>query len=122
MDAIGLSLSDDAKTAKVREYLAKLHLDDATAVKIKSAFLSEMDKGMKDGLKSSCLQMENTFVVETTTTAGAKGKFMALDLGGSNFRVILLELTDGLITREEVAYYTVVEAKRLGPGARFTNV
>ena len=41
----------------------------------------------------------------------------ALDLGSTNFRVILLELSGGRIAREEVSYYSVEEGKRLGPGA-----
>ena len=46
------------------------------------------------------------------------GEFLALDLGGTNFRVIFTELREGKIRREEVKYYNVPEEVRLGPGER----
>ena len=116
MDSIELTLTDDAKATRVRQFLSKLHLGDDVASRIKEVFIQELDSGMRGGLQASSLQMENTFVGETTTR-GIGGKFLALDLGGTNFRVMLLELTGGRITREEVSYYTVEESKRLGPGA-----
>ena len=116
MDTIELNLADDAKATRVRQFLSKLHLSDDVASRIKEVFIQELDSGMRGGLEASSLQMENTFVGETTTQ-GIGGKFLALDLGGTNFRVMLLELTGGRITREEVSYYTVEESKRLGPGA-----
>ncbi|XP_054709188.1 hexokinase-1-like [Uloborus diversus] len=45
-----------------------------------------------------------------------KGKFLALDLGGTNFRVILLELDSSLELNCQVKYYTVPESLRLGEG------
>lgn len=32
---------------------------------------------------------------------------MALDLGGTNFRVILLEMISGKVVKEEIEYYSV---------------
>ena len=45
-----------------------------------------------------------------------EGTYLAHDLGGTNFRVMLMEMKAGRITREEVSYYTVQEETRLGPG------
>jgi hexokinase len=50
--------------------------------------------------------MENTFVTERTDGT-ENGKVLALDLGGTNFRVLLMELEKGEIVREDVAYYEV---------------
>jgi hexokinase len=44
--------------------------------------------------------------------------FLALDLGGTNFRVILLELSNGALTREHVKHYHIGEELRLGCGER----
>ncbi len=115
VEKVDLNLSDDVAATKVRNFLAKLNLSEADAKRIRDVFVSELERGMQNGLKNSCVQMENTYV-GTTSTSGLGGKFLALDLGGTKFRVILLELKDGKIDREEVAYYTVEEEKRKGKG------
>lgn len=45
-----------------------------------------------------------------------EGDYLALDLGGTNFRVILLRIKSGRVASEEVQYYQVPEPVRLGPG------
>ncbi len=60
-----------------------------------------MEQGLKDGLKSSSLLMENTYVPELID-GSEDGNFLALDLGGTNFRVMLLVIEKGKITKEEV--------------------
>lgn len=42
------------------------------------------------------------------------GKFLALDLGGTNFRVILLELDNGKIVNEVVKMYHIEDELRVG--------
>lgn len=42
------------------------------------------------------------------------GRFLALDLGGTNFRVILLELDGGKITNEVIKLYEVGSDLRVG--------
>jgi hexokinase len=44
--------------------------------------------------------------------------FLALDLGGTNFRVILLELSNGTVIQEKVKHYHIGEELRLGHGER----
>lgn len=36
-----------------------------------------------------------------------EGLFLALDLGGTNFRVLLLELRGGQLVREDVQHYHI---------------
>ena len=59
--------------------------------------------------------MENTFIPELLD-GSESGQFLALDLGGTNFRVILLSLEGGKIRQdgEVLEYYTVEETLRLG--------
>ena len=116
MESIALNLSEDSKASQVRGILDRLYLTEKDAEKVKSTFQSELELGMKDGLEKSCLQMENTYVPEFMDGT-EEGLYLALDLGGTNFRVILLELHKGKIINEIVSYYTVEESKRLGPGS-----
>lgn len=43
-----------------------------------------------------------------------QGKFLALDLGGTNFRVILLELENGKVINEVVKMYHIGSEIRVG--------
>ena len=58
--------------------------------------------------------MENTFIPELLD-GSESGQFLALDLGGTNFRVILLSLEGGKISEDQeiVDYYNVEEKLRL---------
>jgi len=47
-----------------------------------------------------------------------EGLFLALDLGGTNLRVILLELANGVVMRQHVKHYHIGEELRLGCGER----
>ena len=47
-----------------------------------------------------------------------EGDYLALDLGGTNFRVILLRIKAGAVVGEEVQYYQVPEDVRLGEGVK----
>lgn len=46
------------------------------------------------------------------------GSYLALDLGGTNFRVMNLQLKDGRVVDETVSYYHVDEHLRIGCGYR----
>ena len=115
MEVDKLALENVEKSNKISQILNQLILDEKTGRRIIDVFESELEAGMKDGLAGSSLQMENTYVPELMT-GEEKGRFLALDLGGTNFRVILLVIESGKIVREEVAYYSVPEEKRLGHG------
>lgn len=65
--------------------------------------------------KSSSLQMENTYIPELPDGT-EEGIYLALDLGGTNFRVILLELAKGDILKEEFKFYHISDEARLACG------
>jgi len=69
--------------------LFELHLNETRDI-IK-AFQLEMDRGL--ALKKSSLKMIPTYV--TMPTGAEKGRFIALDLGGTNFRILELSLKGG---------------------------
>ncbi|XP_012221935.1 hexokinase type 2 [Linepithema humile] len=106
-----LILSDDVRRQKIENHLAKMRFSAATARKIQDVFISEMNKGIHQ--QPSSLQMENTYIPELLDgTEG--GLFLALDLGGTNFRVLLLELANGAPIRQEVKRYYIGPELRVG--------
>ena len=111
-----LKLTNESQAQATNAFLKPFILDHETVTKVKSIFESELEKGLKHGLKGgSSLQMENTYVSQLTN-GSEDGSYLALDLGGTNFRVMLLEMSKGKIVKEEVEYYSVSESHRLGPG------
>lgn len=111
-----LSLTDPARQKKVLGHLSKLVLTPAQQQKIRDVFLDEMRLGLaaKPEKKSSLL-MENTFIPELPNGT-ENGEYLALDLGGTNFRVIYVLMKAGKFSEEIVDYYHVPTEKRLGPG------
>ncbi|XP_076288793.1 hexokinase type 2 [Lasioglossum baleicum] len=117
-DAIQISplvLSDDVRKQKIEQNVAGLQFSVATIRKIQEVFVSEMNKGIHQ--QSSSLQMENTYVPELLDGT-EEGLYLALDLGGTNFRVLLLELLHGTPVREEVKKYHISSDLRVGSAIR----
>lgn len=110
-----LVLSDDVKRQKIEQKLARLQFSAATVRKIQDVFVSEMNKGIHQ--QPSSLQMENTYVPELLDGT-EEGLYLALDLGGTNFRVLLLELAHGTPIREKVKKYHISSDLRVGSGIR----
>ena len=44
------------------------------------------------------------------------GDYLALDLGGTNFRILLVHLHNGQIVQEEVAQYHISDELKIGAG------
>ncbi|XP_076238867.1 hexokinase type 2 isoform X2 [Calliopsis andreniformis] len=108
-------LLDDVRQQKIEQRVAKLKFLAGTVRKIEDVFLSEMNKGIHQ--QPSSLQMENTYVPELLDGT-EEGLYLALDLGGTNFRVLLVELSHGTIIREEVKKYHIGSDLRVGSGIR----
>ena len=111
MDLPLLELGDKAVEEKVKTILSSLVIDEKKFKKLVEVFESELDKGLASGLAGSSLQMENTFIPELLDGT-ENGNYLALDLGGTNFRVILLEIESGRIMNETIDYYSVEESLR----------
>ncbi|XP_018397741.1 PREDICTED: hexokinase-1-like isoform X1 [Cyphomyrmex costatus] len=106
-----LILSDDVKRQKIENRVAKMRFSAAIARKIQDVFISEMNKGIHQ--QPSSLQMENTYIPELLDGT-EEGLYLALDLGGTNFRVLLLELAHGAPIRQEVKRYYIGSELRVG--------
>ncbi|XP_042890745.1 hexokinase-1-like [Penaeus japonicus] len=112
-----LCISNAVKQEKVKELLSPLVLTEPQQEKVRNVFLDEMRLGLASNPeKKSSLLMENTFIPELPDGT-ENGEYLALDLGGTNFRVIYIKMKNGSITEEIVDYYHVPEERRLGPGA-----
>ncbi|XP_054002701.1 hexokinase-2-like [Hylaeus anthracinus] len=110
-----LVLSDDVRRQKIEQKVARLQFSAATVRKIQDVFVSEMNKGIHQ--QSSSLQMENTYIPELLD-GSEEGLYLALDLGGTNFRVLLLELAHGKPIREEMKMFHISSDLRVGSGFR----
>lgn len=97
----------------MKESLKNLILTDDQIRKVGEAFQQEMDAALRE--KSSSLQMENTYIPELPNGT-EEGTYLALDLGGTNFRVIYLEFAKGDILKEEFKFYHISDEARLGCG------
>ena len=115
MDIIPFNLENKEKQNQVLDIMKGFFIDSDNVSRLRQVFENELENGLRDGLNSSSLQMENTHVSELTN-GKEQGSFLALDLGGTNFRVMLLDIEKGKIVNEKVSYYTMDESTRLGPG------
>ncbi|CAI9547731.1 unnamed protein product [Staurois parvus] len=71
-----------------------MRLSDETLLDIMARFQVEMDKGLKkDTNPTASLKMLPTYV-RSTPDGSEKGDFLALDLGGSMFRVLKVNVSD----------------------------
>ncbi|KAJ3603584.1 hypothetical protein NHX12_028329 [Muraenolepis orangiensis] len=78
---------------KVDKYLYHLRLSDENLMDVSLRFRREMDKGLgRDTNPTASLKMLPTFV-RSTPDGTENGNFLALDLGGTHFRVLLVKVS-----------------------------
>lgn len=116
MEEASLTLGCEARQKSVLGLISRIHVNSKVEERVKNIYKDQMDLGMEHGLKKSSLLMETTYVTRLLDGSD-NGSFLALDLGGTNFRVLFLELASGKVTKEEMKHYQVDEATRLGEGS-----
>ncbi|XP_022656282.1 hexokinase-2-like [Varroa jacobsoni] len=111
------TLENPSKQSKVENVLRPLVLGRYSVFKIKEVFINELELGLQENPKrQSSLQMENTFL-PGLPNGSENGEFLALDLGGTNFRVIHVVINPSISSPEyHIKYHSVPESTRLGPG------
>ncbi|GIY43228.1 hexokinase type 2 [Caerostris darwini] len=110
------NITPEPKIEKIKSITDPYLLSDDIIKHVNEIFEEELELGLKKNpKKQSSLQMANTFVPKLLS-GHEKGDFLALDLGGTNFRVILLKLDPEREFDCIVKYYTVPEPLRLGEG------
>lgn len=90
-------------------------MDDDRMRKIKKIFNSEVEAALNE--KPSSLQCENTYIPELPN-GSESGDFLALDLGGTNFRIMIVELKNSKIVFEHFKYYHIEDEIRVSSGAK----
>ncbi|XP_056889203.1 hexokinase-2 [Takifugu flavidus] len=111
-------LQDDY--AQVDEYLQRFQLSYGDLMEISNRFRREMDKGLcRDTNPTAVVKMLPTFV-HSTPDRTEHGEFLALDLGGSTFRVLLVKvMADGEQKVEmENQIYVIPEHLMKGNGVK----
>uniref|UniRef100_A0A3B1JCM0 hexokinase n=1 Tax=Astyanax mexicanus TaxID=7994 RepID=A0A3B1JCM0_ASTMX len=80
-------------TAKIDKYLYSMRFSDETLRDIKARFRMELEKGLsRDTNPTATIKMLPTFV-RSIPDGSEKGDFIALDLGGSNFRILRVKVS-----------------------------
>ncbi|XP_057213564.1 hexokinase-2 [Triplophysa rosa] len=78
---------------KVDKYLYHMRLSEENLMDFSRRFRKEMDKGLgRDTNPTAAVKMLPTFV-RSTPDGTETGDFLALDLGGTNFRVLLVKVS-----------------------------
>uniref|UniRef100_A0A8P4FVV4 Hexokinase-2 n=1 Tax=Dicentrarchus labrax TaxID=13489 RepID=A0A8P4FVV4_DICLA len=85
-------LKDD-QVKKIDKYLYSMRFSDETLLDIMQQFRRELVKGLgRDTNPTAALKMLPTFV-RSIPDGSEKGDFIALDLGGSNFRILRVKVS-----------------------------
>ncbi|RXM32628.1 Hexokinase-1 [Acipenser ruthenus] len=91
--AVAYRLAD--QTRQINETLAEFKLSHAQLLEVKKRMRTEIENGLgKKTHESATVKMLPTFV-RSTTDGSENGDFLALDLGGTNFRVLLVKIRSG---------------------------
>ncbi|XP_063025050.1 hexokinase-3 [Melospiza melodia melodia] len=100
--AVALRLA--AQRRAVNEVLGPLRLSHDDLVKVQTLMRQEMDRGLgKETNPSASVRMLPTYVTHTPDGT-EKGDFLALDLGGTNFRVLVVRIAEAGITMASEIY------------------
>ncbi|XP_029415289.1 hexokinase-2 isoform X2 [Nannospalax galili] len=105
---------------KVDQYLYHMRLSDETLLEISRRFRKEMEKGLGATTHpTATVKMLPTFV-RSTPDGTEHGEFLALDLGGTNFRVLRVRVTDNGLQRVEMEnqIYAIPEDIMRGSGTQ----
>jgi len=104
-----------AQIGKAAEDITKrLVLSDETLEEVCRSLDEEIHKGLgKETNKKATIKCFPTFVQELPN-GKERGRFLALDLGGTNFRVLLIEL--GEVFHMDSKIYAVPQDIMIGPG------
>uniref|UniRef100_A0ABM5EQP2 Hexokinase-2 n=1 Tax=Pogona vitticeps TaxID=103695 RepID=A0ABM5EQP2_9SAUR len=112
-------LSHD-QVQRVDKYLYHLRLSDEILQDVSARFRREMEKGLgADTNPTATVKMLPTFV-RSTPDGTEEGDFLALDLGGTNFRVLRVKVADNGSKKVEMEnqIYAIPEDLMRGSGAQ----
>uniref|UniRef100_V5G402 Phosphotransferase n=1 Tax=Anoplophora glabripennis TaxID=217634 RepID=V5G402_ANOGL len=85
--------SEDIASSDIRDKCRELVLDNDKLRKIMEIFLDNVHRGLKRETHADSIVKCFPTYVQDLPNGTETGKFLALDLGGTNFRVLLIELS-----------------------------
>ncbi|NWI97254.1 HXK3 protein, partial [Pitta sordida] len=105
----------EARRREVNEVLAPLRLSRADLAKVQALMRQEMELGLgRETSATACVRMLPTYVCHTPDGT-ERGDFLALDLGGTNFRVLVVHVSqEGIQMASEI--YVIPTAIMQGTG------
>uniref|UniRef100_A0A8C3V8E9 Hexokinase-2 n=1 Tax=Catharus ustulatus TaxID=91951 RepID=A0A8C3V8E9_CATUS len=104
----------------IDKYLYHMRLSDETLLEVSQRFEKEMEKGLgADTNPTASVKMLPTFV-RSTPDGTEDGDFLALDLGGTNFRVLRVKVSDNGLRKVEMEnqIYAIPEELMRGSGVQ----
>uniref|UniRef100_A0A8C4HZX9 Hexokinase-2 n=1 Tax=Dicentrarchus labrax TaxID=13489 RepID=A0A8C4HZX9_DICLA len=91
--AVAYRLTEQAR--QIQQTMAEFRLSKAQLLEVKKRMRVEIERGLKkETHKEATVKMLPTFV-RSTPDGTENGDFLALDLGGTNFRVLLVKIRSG---------------------------
>uniref|UniRef100_A0A8B9GE57 Hexokinase-2 n=1 Tax=Amazona collaria TaxID=241587 RepID=A0A8B9GE57_9PSIT len=107
-------------TFQIDKYLYDMRLSEETLQEVSQRFGKEMEKGLgADTNPTASVKMLPTFV-RSTPDGTEDGDFLALDLGGTNFRVLRVKVSDNGLQKVEMEnqIYAIPEELMRGSGVQ----
>jgi len=102
----------------IEDFIRDLMLNNDHIHVLEQKMRDSIKQGLtKEGHLNSSVKCFPTFVRELPN-GQEKGKFLSLDLGGTNFRVIFMELTDEKEFLMDSKIYAIPQSIMLGPGVQ----
>ncbi|KAM3172992.1 hypothetical protein ACTXT7_013411 [Hymenolepis weldensis] len=109
-----MDLTNDDIYERVEKLLQPLVLTNENYANIRDKLLEAMVRGLAlETRESSSVKMYPSFVTKFPT-GKEKGQFLALDLGGTNYRVLLVTLAEGEHPKINERTYAIPKEKMLG--------
>lgn len=103
---------------KIREQCQELILTDKQMEEIMKRFRVEIERGLKKSTHSEADIKCFVTYVQDLPNGKEKGKFLALDLGGTNFRVLLIHLKGENEFEMQSKIYAIPQKIMLGSGTQ----
>lgn len=102
-------MSTSPNMLKIEAECNKFYLDDDALLTVQATLIDELKKGLSESTHSSAEVKCYITYVHDLPTGEERGKFLALDLGGTNFRVLCVTLKEGSSDMSVATYDIPVE-------------
>ncbi|CDW58947.1 hexokinase type II, variant [Trichuris trichiura] len=100
---------------QLESVLSEFILDNESLRRMMYVLDKQMNSGLAGGLKDSTVAMLPSFVPRLPD-GSESGKYLAIDLGGTNLRVLMMEITPGQESRAESRNFRMPQSAMTGTG------